>query len=93
MSGLWPQGFGIHHAMNPDPYRGLFGADGPKYANDVAEIIQYCTSGRVAAFMAETIQVQCSTVLFSASTDVVQYRTVSLSAFKAETIRVKCGAV
>lgn len=25
-----PQGFGIRHAMNPDPYRGPFGNDGKK---------------------------------------------------------------
>jgi alanine-glyoxylate transaminase/(R)-3-amino-2-methylpropionate-pyruvate transaminase len=24
-----PQGFGIQHALNPDPYRGIFGNDGP----------------------------------------------------------------
>jgi alanine-glyoxylate transaminase/(R)-3-amino-2-methylpropionate-pyruvate transaminase len=23
-----PQGFGVHHALNPDPYRGAFGNDG-----------------------------------------------------------------
>lgn len=26
------QGFGVHHALNPDPYRGVFGNDGPAYA-------------------------------------------------------------
>jgi alanine-glyoxylate transaminase/(R)-3-amino-2-methylpropionate-pyruvate transaminase len=25
-----PQGFGIRHAMNPDPYRGPFGNDGKR---------------------------------------------------------------
>lgn len=25
-----PQGFGVRHAMNPDPYRGPFGNDGQK---------------------------------------------------------------
>lgn len=26
-----PQGFGVHHALNPDPYRGVFGNDGKKW--------------------------------------------------------------
>lgn len=26
------QGFGMHHALNPNPYRGIFGNDGPAYA-------------------------------------------------------------
>lgn len=51
-----PQGFGIHHALNPDPYRGAFGNDGKKYAQDVSDLITAATSGRVAGFMAETIQ-------------------------------------
>lgn len=48
---------GIHHSLNPDQYRGLFGSDGPKYARDVDEIITYGTTGCVAAFIAEAIQV------------------------------------
>lgn len=48
---------GVHHAVNPDPYRGLFGSDGEKYARDVEEIINFGTSGRVAAFISEAIQV------------------------------------
>ncbi|KAJ8431538.1 hypothetical protein Cgig2_009616 [Carnegiea gigantea] len=36
---------GVHHAMNPDPYRGLFGADGEKYAKDVHDLIEFGTSG------------------------------------------------
>nr|GMD64323.1 alanine--glyoxylate aminotransferase 2 homolog 3, mitochondrial-like [Ipomoea batatas] len=47
---------GIHHSLNPDQYRGLFGSDGPKYARDVDEIITYGTTGCVAAFIAEAIQ-------------------------------------
>ncbi|XP_021766275.1 alanine--glyoxylate aminotransferase 2 homolog 3, mitochondrial-like [Chenopodium quinoa] len=47
---------GVHHAMNPDPYRGLFGADGEMYAKDVQDIIQFGTSGHVAAFICEAIQ-------------------------------------
>lgn len=51
-----PQGFGVHHVINPDPYRGVFGADGPTYAADVADLIQCATPGSVAGFFAETIQ-------------------------------------
>ncbi|KAL3850549.1 hypothetical protein ACJIZ3_012431 [Penstemon smallii] len=47
---------GVHHAQNPDQYRGIFGCDGLKYARDVDEIISYGTSGRVAGFIAEAIQ-------------------------------------
>ncbi|GBF91019.1 hypothetical protein Rsub_03874 [Raphidocelis subcapitata] len=51
-----PQGFGVRHALNPDPYRGPFGNDGKRYAEDVADVIRGATSGRVAGFIAETIQ-------------------------------------
>ncbi|XP_030480145.2 alanine--glyoxylate aminotransferase 2 homolog 2, mitochondrial [Cannabis sativa] len=47
---------GVHHAQNPDPYRGVFGSDGEKYARDVQEIIDFGTSGSVAAFISEAIQ-------------------------------------
>ena len=48
---------GVHHAVNPDPYRGIFGSDGEKYARDVQDIINFGTSGNVAAFISEAIQV------------------------------------
>ena len=51
-----PQGFGVRHALNPDPYRGRFGNDGLAYAQDVADVISGATPGRVAAFVSETIQ-------------------------------------
>jgi alanine-glyoxylate transaminase/(R)-3-amino-2-methylpropionate-pyruvate transaminase len=55
-----PHSFGVHHAMTPDPYRGLWGRDdveaGKKYAADVKNLIDYGTSGHVAAFIAESIQ-------------------------------------
>ena len=50
-----PQGE-INHVMNPDPYRGTFGPDASQYAKEVQEHIDYGTSGRVAGFIAETIQ-------------------------------------
>lgn len=47
---------GIHHALNPDPYRGIFGSDGEKYARDVQDIIDFGTTGHVAGFICEAIQ-------------------------------------
>ncbi|KAF7143613.1 hypothetical protein RHSIM_Rhsim05G0228300 [Rhododendron simsii] len=47
---------GVHHALNPDPYRGVFGSDGKMYAKDVEELITYGTSGHVAGFLSESIQ-------------------------------------
>lgn len=55
-----PHSFGVHHAIAADPYRGLWGRDDPdagrKYAADVQEVLNYATSGQVAAFIAESIQ-------------------------------------
>lgn len=53
-------GIGIHHAQFPDTFRGFWGRDDPdaakKYAQDVKEIIQFDTPGKVAAFIAEPTQ-------------------------------------
>ena len=55
-----PHSFGVHHALAPYPYRGPFGYDDPaaghKYADDVKSVIEYATSGRIAGFIAESIQ-------------------------------------
>ena len=55
-----PHSFGVHHALAPYPYRGPFGYDdadaGKKYAADVKSLIDYATPGRVAGFIAESIQ-------------------------------------
>ena len=55
-----PHGFGVHHAMVPDRFRGHWGYDdadaGVKYAQDVRDLIQRGSSGNIAAFMAEPIQ-------------------------------------
>lgn len=55
-----PHGSGIHHTLNPDRYRGFFGYDDPnagdKYASDVEDLITRATPGKVAAFIAESIQ-------------------------------------
>ena len=51
---------GIHHAVNPDPYRSPFSGTpeeiASKSAADIREIIRFSTSGQVAAFIAEPIQ-------------------------------------
>lgn len=55
-----PHSFGVHHAVAPYPYRGHFGYDdaeaGVKYADDVKDLINYATPGKIAAFFAESIQ-------------------------------------
>jgi alanine-glyoxylate transaminase/(R)-3-amino-2-methylpropionate-pyruvate transaminase len=55
-----PHGFGVHHTVVPDRYRGHFGYDNPDagklYAKDVEDIIQRGSSGSIAAFIAEPIQ-------------------------------------
>ncbi len=63
-----PQGFGVQHALCPDRYRGPFGYDDPaageKYAADIADLIRFGTPGRVAAFIAESIQGVGGAVVF-----------------------------
>lgn len=55
-----PGGFGIHHALLPDRYRGPYGYDdaasGTKYANDIADLLRTATPGKVAGFIAEPMQ-------------------------------------
>jgi alanine-glyoxylate transaminase / (R)-3-amino-2-methylpropionate-pyruvate transaminase len=63
-----PHSFGVHHAIAPDRYRGAYGYDdadaGRKYGDDVKSVIDYATSGRVAAFIAESIQGVGGTIVF-----------------------------
>ena len=63
-----PHAFGVHHAQMPDTYRGPHGADDPeagrKYAADVQNLIQFGTSGAIAAFIAESIQGVGGSVVF-----------------------------
>ena len=51
---------GIHHAINPDPYRSPFTGTPEEIASqsaaDIREIIRFSTAGKVAAFIAEPIQ-------------------------------------
>src|SRR5437762_6432957 len=55
-----PHSFGVHHAIAPYPYRGAYGHDDPdagrKYADDVKSLIDYATPGKIAGFIAESIQ-------------------------------------
>src|SRR5690606_729890 len=62
-----PGGFGVHHALMPDPYRGPYAGDpeaGRKYGDDVKNLIEFGTSGRVAAFFAESVQGVGGAVVF-----------------------------
>jgi len=55
-----PHNFGIHHALNADVYRGPWNNNennvADKYADEIQNIIQYATCGKIAAFIAESIQ-------------------------------------
>jgi alanine-glyoxylate transaminase/(R)-3-amino-2-methylpropionate-pyruvate transaminase len=55
-----PHSFGVHHAIAPYPYRGVYGYDDPeagrKYADDIKSLIDYATPGKIAGFIAESIQ-------------------------------------
>jgi alanine-glyoxylate transaminase/(R)-3-amino-2-methylpropionate-pyruvate transaminase len=63
-----PHSFGVHHALAPDRYRGPWGYDdadaGKKYAADVRDLIGFATSGKVAGFIAESIQGVGGAVVF-----------------------------
>jgi alanine-glyoxylate transaminase/(R)-3-amino-2-methylpropionate-pyruvate transaminase len=63
-----PHSFGVHHAIAPDRYRGVWSYDDPdagaKYAADVEEVIRYATSGRIAGFIAESVQGVGGTIVF-----------------------------
>jgi len=63
-----PHSFGVHHAVAPDLYRGPWSANDPeagrKYAEDVRQLIQFATSGKIAAFIAESIQGVGGTIVY-----------------------------
>ena len=63
-----PHNHGVQHANMPDTYRGPYGMDDPdagkKYGQDVGEMIRYGTPGKIAAFIAESIQGVGGTVVF-----------------------------
>jgi alanine-glyoxylate transaminase/(R)-3-amino-2-methylpropionate-pyruvate transaminase len=51
---------GIHHAINPDPYRSPFQGSREEIAHqsaeDIRDLVRYSTPGKIAAFVAEPIQ-------------------------------------
>ena len=61
-----PHSFGVHHAVAPDLYRGRWTdpGSGPAYAEEVRNLIQFATPGRVAGFIAESIQGVGGSVVF-----------------------------
>ena len=63
-----PHSFGVQHAIFPDRFRGPYGYDdpaaGPKYAADIHNLIEFGTPGRIAAFIAESIQGVGGAVVF-----------------------------
>ena len=63
-----PHSFGVHHAIFPDRLRGPWGYGDPdagrKYADDIRNLIEYGTPGKVAAFIAESIQGVGGAVVF-----------------------------
>ncbi|MEW6670562.1 MAG: aminotransferase class III-fold pyridoxal phosphate-dependent enzyme [Thermodesulfobacteriota bacterium] len=64
----YPHNLGIHHALNPNPYRGPWGYEDPKaaekYADDVKDLIDHSTPGRLAGYFAESIQGVGGTVVY-----------------------------
>lgn len=61
-----PHGFGIHHAIHPDTYRGPWtGPDAAaRYAEEISNLIRFATPGKIAAFFAESIQGVGGAVVF-----------------------------
>jgi len=64
----YPHSMGVHHAVNADPYRGRWGHDDPeagkKYAQELKELIDFGTPGKIAGFFAESIQGVGGVVVF-----------------------------
>jgi alanine-glyoxylate transaminase/(R)-3-amino-2-methylpropionate-pyruvate transaminase len=54
------QGQSIKHVQNPNQYRGPFKYNDPeagaKYANEVKDVIEHSTPGKIAGFISEPIQ-------------------------------------
>ena len=53
-----PHNFGVHHAVAPDLYRGRWTSpdSGTQYAEEISSVIEFATPGKVAGFIAESIQ-------------------------------------
>lgn len=54
-----PQSFGVHHTVNPDPYRSLFQGTPEEIASqsvrELRDLIRFSTPGQIAAFICEPI--------------------------------------
>jgi len=54
-----PQAFGVHHTVNPDPYRSLFSGTPEEIASlsvrELRDLIRFSTPGQIAAFICEPI--------------------------------------
>ena len=63
-----PQGFGVQFAKSPNPYRGLWPATDPQagknYAADIEDLIRFASPGKIAGFIAESIQGVGGTVVY-----------------------------
>jgi len=61
-----PHSFGVHHAVAPDLYRRRWTSEdsGPRYAEEIQNLIQFATPGRGAGFIAESIQGVGGSVVF-----------------------------
>ncbi len=63
-----PHSFGVHHALNPDSYRGLLKGSqqdlAQRYADEVDNLIQHATSGQVAGMIVEPVQGVGGTVTY-----------------------------
>ncbi|MGI8905042.1 MAG: aspartate aminotransferase family protein [Candidatus Sumerlaeaceae bacterium] len=55
-----PQGFGVHHAAAPDPYRSEYTGTPEEIASqsarNIEEVIKFSTPGKIAAFICEPVQ-------------------------------------
>lgn len=73
-----PHSFGVHHAVAPDLLRGRWTSDdsGPLYAQELQDVIQFATPGRVAAFIAESVQGVGGAVVFPEGYLKAAYQTV-----------------
>lgn len=53
----------MHHALNPNPYRGVFGNDGPAYARDMEDLIKAATPGESGRLGTQFVNIPATTVL------------------------------
>jgi len=90
-----PSDFGIKHTLNPDTYRGMYKANDPnagkKYADQVKDLIEFDSSGQIAAFIAEPIQGIGGTVELANGFLPEVYKTVRKHGGLVISDEVQCG--